>query len=346
MQDQQYNGVVLEDKWGKTYLCSNCLFAYVDFGNSHLWEPKDAIYGNYFLHSLEPHWNLRDIWISMYRQARPWEFDLSIYSDFQLRDTLIQMFAKEEMWIWQLTEGWGKQPEGNGIGDGGLAPASSSASPAPAAKVAKPKGGGVTEDGPRTTKAAGHETKQPSEPKVTAGAGTHVKMDAHKIYDSDFDPLSTNPRAQYRFSDPSFRNTGNDIYFGENIATSYFEVRKNIDGKSLFVGDLEIDGILDLTDENVARSMNVDLAKLNQRVDNRVQQKKVYGYTNHIANQAYAAGYKGILYNSTRKEGSNKAFKKFLITDLKMRFNTNKDYYHQKHQFSRNNKISPLYFNM
>jgi len=84
-------------------------------------------------------------------------------------------------------------------------------------------------------------------------------------------------------------------------------VRKNISGKSLFVGDLEIDGILDLTDADVAKSMNIDLAKLNKKVDNPVQQKKVYAYTNQVANQAYDAGYKGILYNSTRKDSSNKA---------------------------------------
>ena len=163
MQDRQYDGVVLEDKWGKTYLCSNCLFAYAEFGDSHLWQPKDAIYGSYFLHSLEPHWNLRDIWINMYRHARPWEYDLSVYSDFQLRDTLVQMFAKEEIWLWQLTDGWGKQPEGNGIGEGGLAPATSSgASPAPVAKAAKPKGGGTTTEAPVAAKAAGHEAKSPA----------------------------------------------------------------------------------------------------------------------------------------------------------------------------------------
>lgn len=159
MQNRQYDGVILEDKWGKTYLCSNCLFAYAEFGDSHLWQPKDAIYGSYFLHSLEPHWNLRDIWINMYRHARPWEYDLSVYSDFQLRDTLVQMFAKEEIWLWQLTDGWGKQPEGNGIGEGGLAPATSSgASPAPVAKTAKP-GGGATAEAPVAAKAAGHESK-------------------------------------------------------------------------------------------------------------------------------------------------------------------------------------------
>jgi hypothetical protein len=307
MLDRHYDGVILEDKWGKTYLCSNCLFAYADLGEDCVSEVKDLQFGRYFLQALEPHWNQRDIWAKMYQHAKPWQFDLSKLTTFQLRDDLIKMFAADEMRVWQLTEGWGQPPEDNGIGEGGLAPATSSnTSPAPAARTAKP-GGGVAPEETTTAKAASHEAKQTSEPKVTPGAGTHVKMDAHKIYDSAFDPLSTNPHAQYRFSDPSFRDTGSDIYFGENITTSYFEVRKNINGKSLFVGDLEIDGILDLTDENVARSMNVDLAKLNQKVDNPVQQKKVYGYTNHIANQAYAAGYKGILYNSTRKGGSNKA---------------------------------------
>ncbi len=96
----------------------------------------------------------------MYRHARPWEYDLSVYSDFQLRDTLVQMFAKEEIWLWQLTDGWGKQPEGNGIGEGGLAPATSSgASPTPVAKATKPKGGGATTEAPVAAKAAGHEVK-------------------------------------------------------------------------------------------------------------------------------------------------------------------------------------------
>lgn len=211
------------------------------------------------------------------------------------------------MRVWQLTEGWSKPPTDNGIGDGGLAPAASSnTSAAPASKANKP-GGGATAEQPTAAKAAVHEARKTSQPNVTSGTGANVRMDAHKIYDSAFDPLSTNPSAQYRFSDPSFRNTGSDIYFGENVTTSYFEVRKNITGKSLFVGDLEIDGILDLTDTEIAKSMNVDLAKLNQKVDNPVQQKKVYAYTNQVANQAYDAGYKGILYNSTRKEGSNKA---------------------------------------
>lgn len=36
-------------------------------------------------------------------------------------------------------------------------------------------------------------------------------MDGHKIYDSNFPALSTNPSAQYRFSDPSYRSTGAGI---------------------------------------------------------------------------------------------------------------------------------------
>src|SRR5690606_7934403 len=94
MQDQQYDGVVLEDKWGKSYLCSSCLLAYADLGED------------------------------------------------------------------SLTDGWGKAPEGNGIGDGGLAPAASSgASPAPAAKTSKPKGGGATAEQPVAAKTATHEAK-------------------------------------------------------------------------------------------------------------------------------------------------------------------------------------------
>ena len=167
MQSRQHDGVILEDKWGKTYLCSNSLFAYADFGDSQVWRVKDAIYGSYFLHDLEPHWNLRQIWLDIYRHARPWEVDLSVYSDFQLRDTLIQMFANQEIWLWQLTEGWGQPPEDNGIGEGGLAPetggAGAAPAPAPTTKAAKP-GGGVAAEETTTAKAAAHEAKRAPNP--------------------------------------------------------------------------------------------------------------------------------------------------------------------------------------
>lgn len=143
-----------------------------------------------------------------------------------------------------------------------------------------------------------------SGPQVVKGSGSSVDMLGHKIYDPAHPPLSTNPSAQYRFSDPTFRQTGGDVYFGENVSTSYYEVRQNVAGKSLFVGDVHVDNILDLTDENVLNQMNIDPAKLLARVDSPLEQKAVYGYTNEIANQAYDAGYNGILYPSTRGPGN------------------------------------------
>lgn len=168
MPDQDYNGIILEDKWGKTYLCSNCLFAYADLGQSTLTEIKDPIYGRYFLHDLEPATEQRNIWAKMYQQARPTQFDLSRYTNLQLRDSLIDIFHNNEMWIWPLSDGWGQQPEGNGISDGGLAPVASSGSSAPTvAKAAKPKGGGVATENEAPAKVAKHNAK------TTAAAQTN-----------------------------------------------------------------------------------------------------------------------------------------------------------------------------
>lgn len=142
---------------------------------------------------------------------------------------------------------------------------------------------------------------------ISAGRGSTTKIDGHKIYDSAFNPISSNPSATYRYSDPTFRSTGGDVYLAENIATSYFEVRKNIKGKSLYVGEVEIENILDLTDPHVLNEMGIDKTKLTARVDNPIQQQ-VYNYTNAVSNQAYRAGYSGILYESSRKTGDhNKA---------------------------------------
>ncbi|MCA2015846.1 DUF6531 domain-containing protein [Vibrio tritonius] len=146
------------------------------------------------------------------------------------------------------------------------------------------------------------------EPKIIAGHGVNVQMDGRKIYDPTFPALSSNPSATYRFSDPSYRATGGDIYLGENIVTSYNEVRKNISGKSLYVTEVNIDNVLDLTDEAILKKMNINSDMLMATVDNELQQKAIYEYTNKIANQAYDQGYNGILYNSTRKtNGNNKA---------------------------------------
>ncbi|WP_448102750.1 RES domain-containing protein [Luteibacter jiangsuensis] len=141
-------------------------------------------------------------------------------------------------------------------------------------------------------------------PQVVEGAGSSLDIQGHKIYDRAFSPLSTNPGAQYRFSDPTYRSTGGDVYFGENLATSYYEVRQDITGKSLFVGDVRVDNILDLTDENVLNQMKIDSSRLQARADSPIDQKAIYGYTNQIANQAFDAGYSGILYPSTRGPGN------------------------------------------
>ncbi|MGP9802861.1 hypothetical protein [Rheinheimera sp. NSM] len=162
MLDRHYDGVILADKWGKTYLCSNCLLAYADLGEDCLSDVKDMQFGRYFLHDLEPHWSHRAIWAAMYQHAKPWQFDLSKLSNFELRDSLIKMFAADEMRIWQLTEGWGQPPEDNSIGEGGLAPETggSGAAPAPVTRTAKP-GGGTAPEETTTAKAATHEVKSP-----------------------------------------------------------------------------------------------------------------------------------------------------------------------------------------
>ncbi|MEO3864240.1 hypothetical protein [Rheinheimera fenheensis] len=198
MQDRQYNGVVLEDKWGKTYLCSSCLLAWADLGSNTVRELADTEYGRYFLHDLEPGYNLRDIWAQLYQHARPWATDLTKLNNFQLRDTLLQMFARDEMRVWQLSDGWGKQPEGNGIGEGGLAPASSgNTSSKPAAKAAKPKGGGVTTEAPVAAKAAGHEANSSSS-KVAIPPSTDASSATKYVaLVSDFTGLSSSEIAKF-----------------------------------------------------------------------------------------------------------------------------------------------------
>ncbi|MFP0751947.1 DUF637 domain-containing protein [Acinetobacter baumannii] len=143
------------------------------------------------------------------------------------------------------------------------------------------------------------------DPIIISDKGIPVTLDGHKIYDPQFTPLSTNPGATYRFSDPTHRKTGGDVYFGENIATSYFEVRQAVNGKSLFVGQVEVKNMLDLTDPKILKQMGIDQKKLTQIVNTSTEQDFVYAYTNKIANQAYDKGYSGIIYNSSRNTGSS-----------------------------------------
>lgn len=97
MLDRHYDGVILEDKWGKTYLCSNCLFAYADLGPSMVSDVTDKVYGRSFLHSLEPANEQRNIWANMYQLARPGQLNLSHLSSLQLRDNLVDIFSNDEM---------------------------------------------------------------------------------------------------------------------------------------------------------------------------------------------------------------------------------------------------------
>lgn len=149
------------------------------------------------------------------------------------------------------------------------------------------------------------------DPVIISDKGIPVTLDGHKIYDPTYSPLSTNPYEIYRFSDKNYRPTGGDVYFGENIATSYFEVRQAVNGKSLFVGQVEVKNVLDLTDPKILKQMGIDQKKLTAVVPDgsssleKAKKEAIYAYTNSIANQAYDKGYTGIIYNSSRNTGSN-----------------------------------------
>lgn len=88
--------------------------------------------------------------------------------------------------------------------------------------------------------------------------GVPVNLDRHKIYDPTYAALGSKPETQYRFSDPTHRTMDGDIYFGENIAIWYFEVRQAVSGKSLFVGQVEVENVLDLTDPKILKQMGID----------------------------------------------------------------------------------------
>lgn len=107
MQQHNFNGLVVEDKWGKTYLCSSCLLTYSDLGDGCITDIKNSLNGRYFLQDLTPQSELRQIWTDLYRQARPWQSDVSHWSNHQLRDALISLFAQNELRVWPLQDGWG-----------------------------------------------------------------------------------------------------------------------------------------------------------------------------------------------------------------------------------------------
>lgn len=146
-----------------------------------------------------------------------------------------------------------------------------------------------------------------TDPVVISGKGVPTTLDGVKIYDPKHPALGSNKNVPYRFSDNVYRKTGGDVYFGENIVTSYFEVRQAVNGKSLFVGQVEVKNMLDLTDPKILKQMGIDQKKLTQKVDdaNEAQKAAIYAYTNNISNQAYDKGYTGIIFNSSRNTGSS-----------------------------------------
>lgn len=77
-----------------------------------------------------------------------------------------------------------------------------------------------------------------------------------------------------------------------------------MDGKSLYVANMKVNNILYLTDPAIRQKANIDFNKMTELATD-LNIDSVYGYTNQIEKQAYSAGYSGILYPSSRKQGAN-----------------------------------------
>ncbi|MGI2191027.1 hypothetical protein ACRN9V_06030 [Shewanella baltica] len=116
-----YDGVMVEDIWGKTYLISNCPFARMDLGEAHLSSVQDVIFGRQFLYKLQPEWQQDAVFRKLYLQAMPWCQKLPSLNTQQVVQAVIDFFISGKLLVWQLTDGWSKPPVGS-PGIGGLAP--------------------------------------------------------------------------------------------------------------------------------------------------------------------------------------------------------------------------------
>ncbi|ABN61830.1 hypothetical protein [Shewanella baltica] len=116
-----YDGVMVEDIWGKTYLISNCPFARMDLGEDHLSSVQDVIFGRQFLYKLQPEWQQDAVFRKLYLQAMPWCQKLSSLNTQQVVQAVIDFFISGKLLVWQLTDGWSKPPAGS-PGIGGLVP--------------------------------------------------------------------------------------------------------------------------------------------------------------------------------------------------------------------------------
>ena len=141
-----YDGVMVEDIWGKTYLISNCPFARMDLGEDHLSSVQDVIFGRQFLYKLQPEWQQDAVFRKLYLQAMPWCQKLSSLNTQQVVQAVIDFFISGKLLVWQFTDGWSKPPAGS-PGIGGLAPlagsgvakATNTSSSASAIKLSNPE---------------------------------------------------------------------------------------------------------------------------------------------------------------------------------------------------------------
>ncbi len=121
MSYANYDGVMVEDIWGKTYLISNCPFARMDLGEDYLTLIQDLIFGRQFLYKLQPEWQQDAVFRKLYLQAMPWCQKLPSLNTQQVVQAVIDFFISGKLLVWQLTDGWSKPPAGS-PGIGGLAP--------------------------------------------------------------------------------------------------------------------------------------------------------------------------------------------------------------------------------
>lgn len=121
MSYAHYDGVIVEDIWGKTYLISNCPFARMDLGEDYLTLIQDLIFGRQFLYKLQPEWQQDAVFRKLYLQAMPWCQKLPSLNTQQVVHAVIDCFISGKLLVWQLTDGWSKPPAGS-PGIGGLVP--------------------------------------------------------------------------------------------------------------------------------------------------------------------------------------------------------------------------------
>jgi len=172
-----FDGQLFYGKWGELFFVSKNRLSYADMpGTSAVTAVNDNIYGRYFLQDIEPAWQRDSIMRDLYRYAQPWLTDISGLDSQQLIVELLNLFQRDELQVWRLTDGWTVPPEpvggnhyipaGSKAGAGG----SVGAAPATTGKASKLKGGSISTAQPVAAKAAGHEVDPVSSSAASVGA--------------------------------------------------------------------------------------------------------------------------------------------------------------------------------